>query len=518
MDLYSLNFNYQLPGAELIYNASVYDNKQTNTADFSMFPFGIAPLYVGVAPFNFPVNPAVTAGEYDVNDNRLKTHEFRVQSTNPDARIQWVAGLYFNNQDLYTTSQVGAENWGLILEQAPGFNRDTFAADYMCDPGSLADCLPPWLGFYNGNAIDLATQGWDKEKAIFGQMDIKLTERLQATIGLRYSKMAFRLIMESAGMFDSTPMEPVKREDNRSSTNATTPKFGLKWNFDDNSMIYASVAKGVRNGGVNQIITDETCLERLETVWNKSETPRTYGPDQVWSYELGSKFQIARRVNVDMAIYEIRWKDIIRNVGIGGGCIFSFGDNLGSARSRGGELAIQYYPIDSLELSLNAGHARVESTSTIYINDPDAEDGIARDDEGREMYVTRSGAILAGSNTTVNLGAQYSFRAFDRPTYARLDFRYVGSPTKGDAWDPNSSQKLPDNQLFETPKLKTLNFRLGTKLDNLDLSLYVNNVTNTQPILKFRPDGFSVSGDEAWMMGSVMTRPREMGVTAVYRY
>jgi outer membrane receptor protein involved in Fe transport len=71
--------------------------------------------------------------------------------------------------------------------------------------------------------------------------------------------------------------------------------------------------------------------------------------------------------------------------------------------------------------------------------------------------------------------------------------------------------------LFEQPKLKTVNLRLGTQVNDWDISAYVNNLANTQPISMSRL-GDSGTASAAWMSGSVMTRPREIGFTAVFRY
>jgi len=348
---------------------------------------------------------------------------------------------------------------------------------------------------------------------VFGQADVNITDHLTATVGVRYSEMSFRSKLVSAGVMDGLP--PVT-EDKETKTNMTSPKFGLKYTFDDGKMVYATAAKGGRNGGVNQNITSPACLDRLRDAWGMPDgAPTGYDPDTVWSYELGTKFQIQRTFSVDASIFQIDWDDMIRNVGIGGdtGCFFSFTTNMGTARSRGGEIAVQYYPVDSLLLSATAGYAKVQATQTIPVPDPNDPSGVQHNAQGQPMLVTRDGAILPGSNTTVNLAAQYSFTAFDNPSYARADFRYVGTPSKGDTWDPNSAQYLGEFNLFKTPTLKTVNLRIGTQINDWDISLFVNNLTNTQPIMRMRPES-----SLAWMTGSVMTRPREMGFTAVYRY
>ncbi|MCC7464305.1 MAG: TonB-dependent receptor [Gammaproteobacteria bacterium] len=534
MDLYAVNFKYSLPKVDFIYNPSIYKNRQDNVSDFTFLSFNIFPFWTAVVDFNvvppvlyfpspvyFPSNPAARSPEYDNQDNTATTHEFRVQSADPDARIHWVAGLFYFDQKLYSHSAIDNSTWGLILPDAisPAQMNDPAYGpiSWGCDMNNMAACHPPWLFFYqNRYGVWLDTWARNKEKAIFGQADIDITKHLTATIGLRYSKMEFQSILFSAGALDG----PGTTEDNTSKMNLTTPKFGLQWTFEEGKMVYATAAKGGRNGGVNQTISDPACLDRLRDVWGMPNgAPKYYEGDTVWSYELGGKFRAFQdRFSVDAAVYQIDWDDIIRSVEIGGDqCIFSYTTNLGKAQSRGAELSIQYLPIDSLSLTAAFGYAKVQSASTIYVPDPNEPDGIARTPDGKLRYITRDGAILPGSNTTLTLGAQYSFTAFTRPSYARADFRYVGTPTKGDSWDPNSSQYEGQYELFETPKLKTVNVRLGTQLSDWDVSVFVNNLANTQPISRFRM-GNITNYSGAWMTGGVMTRPREMGVTAVYRY
>ncbi len=512
MDLWALNLKYELSNVDLLLNSSLYENKQKNVVDFTSLNFAVFPLFVGGSPVYFPSNPAAKSPEYDTNKNSVVTHEFRAQSSNADARVQWVVGGFINNQNLFSQSYIDSPDWGLVLPDAiPNFADMGY---YGCDPANLGPCMTDMLGFYQGRySIYLDTWGWDREKAIFGQADINITKQLTATIGLRYSDMSFRSKLVSAGVMDGLP--PVT-EDKITKTTMTTPKFGLRWTFEDGKMVYATAAKGGRNGGVNQKITSPACLARLADAWGMPDgAPLGYDPDTVWSYELGTKFNIQRKLSVDAAIYQIDWDNMIRSVGIGGntGCFFSFTTNLGTARSRGAEIDIQYRPIDSLLLSANAGHAKVQSTETIGVPDPNHPTGIMHNAQGQPQLITRDGAILAGSNTTVNLAAQYSFTAFEKASYARADVRYVGTPSKGDSWDPNSSQYAGANMLFASPSLTTLNLRLGAQLSDWDVSLYVNNLSNTQPIQKLRP-----TNSLPWMTGSVMTRPREMGFTAVYRY
>ncbi len=517
MNLTAVNFKYSLPKIDIIYNPSVYDTKQDNVSDFTFLSYQIFPLFVGASPVTFPSNPGAKSPEYDNQDNRAVTHELRVQNSDPDARVNWVVGLYLFNQRLFSHSAIDNKNWGLVLQDSVNAGWDPSWVG--CSAADLAACQPPWLAFYqNRYGVWLDTWGWSREKAVFGQADIKITDHLTGTLGVRRAQMEFQSRLFSAGVFDG----PGTTETATSKVNLTLPKYGLQYTFDEGKMIYASAAKGGRPGGVNQNITDPRCLALLKSNWGLDKAPLQYNGDTVWSYELGTKFRtLNNKLSVDANIYQINWDDIIRNVTIDsantGQCIFSYTTNMGKARSRGAELSVQYLPIDSLNLTAAVGYAKIQSTSSIPVPDPSQPDGVAHNANGVIQYVTRNGAILDGSNTTFSLAAQYAFTAFSKSSYARADFRYRGTPKKGDSWDPNSAQYAGAANLFETPSTKTLNLRLGTRLSDWDVSAYVNNVTNTQPLMRTRL-GQLGSESAAWMSGGTLVRPRELGVTAVYRY
>jgi hypothetical protein len=53
----------------------------------------------------------------------------------------------------------------------------------------------------------------------------------------------------------------------------------------------------------------------------------------------------------------------------------------------------------------------------------------------------------------------------------------------GDAWDPQSANYAGANNLFRDPAIHQGNLRIGTNFGNWDTSLFINNVTNEQPIL-----------------------------------
>ena len=83
---------------------------------------------------------------------------------------------------------------------------------------------------------------------------------------------------------------------------SSTPKATLTYDVTPVSSLYASAGKGFRLGGATTPNTNAACLAGLAELGDTA-APKSYGPDQLWSYELGSKslvFEKTLSVNADV--------------------------------------------------------------------------------------------------------------------------------------------------------------------------------------------------------------------------
>ena len=131
----------------------------------------------------------------------------------------------------------------------------------------------------------------------------------------------------------------------RSKENPFTPKFSATYEFSENHMIYAAAAKGFREGGPNPgLLAGASCLDSLAQ-FGLDGAAETFDSDNLWSYELGSKFLTAnRRLRFQGDIYQIDWKDIQQSIPVGQTCGSSPVANYGEARARGVEAEISWRP------------------------------------------------------------------------------------------------------------------------------------------------------------------------------
>jgi iron complex outermembrane receptor protein len=235
---------------------------------------------------------------------RATSHELRL-AYDPDTNVKGMLGLYN-----YKTTDV------LDI-------RTAAVPALLATPITIANSTPA-----SGRQTQLV-----KDWAGFGEISIDLLdEQLNLTMQGRYSE---------------------ERKETRSSTtpavfsktfNTFSPRISLQYNVAEDSLVYASVAKGTKSGGFNA------------TVFVESE--RAYGPDTNWTYEIGTKNQfLDQRLQVNGALYYTKWANLQLNAFPSnipqGAVVAAIVLNSGAARAYGAELEVVAVLSDNL--TVNAG-------------------------------------------------------------------------------------------------------------------------------------------------------------------
>jgi len=119
------------------------------------------------------------------------------------------------------------------------------------------------------------------------------------------------------------------------------PKASLKYVFDDNYMLYASLSKGYKGGGFNVAAIEER--------------DRTFGAEQSWNYELGTKTSwLENRVVANVSAFWIDWTNqqltqVVPPIG-------NIVRNVGRTVSRGVELELTARPMQPMLISAAFGY------------------------------------------------------------------------------------------------------------------------------------------------------------------
>ena len=518
---------------QLVSNTSYFDRNSTQWYDYTK---GYAEFYY--PQFYYPTDPAKaqTIGVYPEtgwkamalynNAQGNFVEELRLQSNDDKARFTWLAGGFFSH-NRQTASEPINENF-LINAPWVGFYPPDLAVGqgwgYIAFPGGapFGTGSTAFRNFFGDNALanGVSFLGvWtttEEQLAGFAQGDFKITDALKVTAGVRVSsnKLDFDAAYlgpenNSNAPFGGNCPDPVCLPSYPTSTahskeNAVTPKLGLSYQPNEANLFYLTAAKGFRPAGaslrVPAICNGDLVTNGYVDANGNPKQPLTYGSDSVWSYELGTKSRLlGGRLVLDGSVYQIKWKHIQTNISLPS-CSYNFVDNLADATSRGFDMAFQFKATPHLELSGAFGY-----------NDPKF-DKDAVSPGGRKIFSKGAGIPDAGAPMTLSLSGEYLIAlANARQGYFRLDY------TRTSQWrrvgNLVSTAPFYDSRLKPVPAYGVLNARFGARFGNVDLSLFVNNVTDAAPALDLSAGTFYDPQD--WL--NVSLRPRTYGLTLTWR-
>ena len=141
------------------------------------------------------------------------------------------------------------------------------------------------------------------------------------------------------------------------------PRVNLSWTPDDDSLYYINVAKGFRSGLFNGVSSCNTIMPttpELADLRNACLNTPTIDPDELWSYEIGTKLTLADgTLLLDASIYYQDWTDVQGAARAGS---VSTSAQLGDADGFGVDLGLVWAPesVPGLNVSLAASYIDVE--------------------------------------------------------------------------------------------------------------------------------------------------------------
>lgn len=465
----ALKIEWDLGAAQLVSNTSYYDRSQSGYSDYTQFDRSI---FLGSPFFDTGDNIAPTQwGDQQKNF----AQEVRLQSTDSASRFNWTFGAFFQRARENTVENVYDPSL-LTFFGVPGSDGYIYRQDPF-------------------NSVD-------RQLAVYANADFRVTDRLKLIAGLRVSKVEYEGVAQYSGFVLFGP--PVNSTGSITE-HPVTPRFGAEFRVTPDNLLYLTIAKGFRIGGANPKV-GTTCINDL-TNYGLSDVPDKYNSDSLWSYEVGSKNQFAdRRVLLNASAFLIKWKDIQQNVPLIN-CGFQFTSNLGEMRSTGFDIQTEIRPADVFSAGATFAYTLAKYTKTAFATPVAAASGTA-------LPVVSDGDRLGGSPWTLALFSQVDFPVMAHEGYARIDYQYGAglyhfTPAQNPADGGN-----PD-VVFNTPANSYASLRAGVKWGGWDVSLFSQNLFNSQPKLSRQLDG--VPGASPLFLTGTF-RPRTIGVTALYRY
>jgi iron complex outermembrane recepter protein len=444
-DIFSLgdlSIRYDFDSFQVVSATSSWSRQENQTQDISEAMQYYIGGFLG-PPADFPFSTAaggLGAGSISEDDyTRQVSEELRIASTG-DSPLQWLAGGYYST--FHATSHVYSF-------------YDGFTA--LFGTNNLAD---------NHRLLDI------DQYALFGEASYQLPASLKATAGARYflyhSNSATSVSGVSANGTSATLF-------GNAQNSGVTPKASLAWLPDDNTNIYATIAKGFRPGGPNSPIPPPC-----------TPAPTQFGPDNVWSYELGEKLKLLdARLSLNSDVYYENWSNLQQQVAPG--CGYKFTTNAGKAKVYGAELEAALVILPGLLFTQNFGYTHATNSTTV----PEA--GVISGDRLLDVPEVTANSSLTWRVPLVNT----------LNLMMRVNNRYV---------DSIQDLTFARNTL---PAYDIVDARIGVESERWSVTAFVDNLNNKMALLS---DTGALSANISILNRVAVNQPRTIGADLNYRF
>ena len=313
-----------------------------------------------------------------------------------------------------------------------------------------------------------------KQTAVFADVTVPLTSRLEGTFGLRkfWYRSNFKYI--TRGTTNGPPFIAASE----ASDDGWQPRAVLSFRPVSEKLLYASYAKGFRPGGGNIAIPVQVC--------GSVTAPSQYQPDTVRSYELGAKTRwFDDRVQLNVAAYHLIWDQLQQGVDLT--CGYGYTVNAGSAESDGAELEFQFaLPFG---IQIDGGVSYIDAT--------------IKESDANPEYVGKPPQSVAPWTGSLNLEYELPMLA-ELEGYFRVGGTYVGR---------SYADVIRDSARVQGDYFLA-NLRVGVSGNAWNASIFVDNLLDERAVTSwYSSNNYQVSGLDRLLTN----RPRSVGVSFEYR-
>jgi iron complex outermembrane receptor protein len=310
-------------------HASPYRVSQWNGTGRIDADLGFAKLAAVTGYINFKrgfytdadAGPTIDA-EFEQND-KVEQFSQEVRLSGEAGPASWIVGAYYS--------------WDQVKTFSPGFFRDSF----------------------NTNVLITADQE-TRSRALFSQIDWKLGQRLTLVTGLRYTDedrdyvggtrdlnpFGLSFLCLAVGACAPGPGQTqISFIDSGISDKNWSWRTGLNFKPNEETLLYAAIAHGVKSGGFFNGITTSTFALA------------PYKPETLTDYEVGVKARLFdRTLSIEASAFWYDYKDLQTQTftNVGPVALIKLG-NVDKATVKGLDLQAVWQPVDGLTLNAGAG-------------------------------------------------------------------------------------------------------------------------------------------------------------------
>lgn len=412
IELLSLRLRWNLAGGELYSATSWYNKDLYQALDWSVEQYLFSGEFFSL---NSGLDAPTISDNYSTQTDRVQELRF---SRNHDWG-DWLAGIYFLDQDYALNEYLAAENIPAPLSL---FGQEV---------AGVGD---------NFVYVRADTSGRRKDIAFFADVSWKLRDRLDAGVGFRWYSSEREQAVGGSGLFVVPGTADAKSD-------GMVPRATLSWHASDRTMVYGLFSTGFRPGQFNPAGAVGFC-----------GAPPAIDDDEVTNLELGFRHRsLARNLAVSASLFHTDWRDMQFTALEAADCGFPVLGNAAEASSRGMELAFMWWPTSRLELGGGLGYNDAQLDSEVTT---------------AALNIPAGTPIPNVPKWTGNVSATWSFDwPRGTPGYLRAAAQFVDE--RRTLFDPNSFPTYPEMDAYTL-----VNLRVGAERPRWTAEFFATNVFN----------------------------------------
>src|ERR1700737_2839534 len=300
-----------------------------------------------------------------------------------------------------------------------------------------------------------------KQTALFADGSYKITDQWKLSAGVRWYTYKSEQDEYSWGLDGPNLTPPATSQITTAADRGFNPRVNLSYAPNQDLTTYATVSKGFRPGGANQILPPSLC--------GNSGTLK-FGPDSAWNYEIGEKAKFFDNwLTINSDVYYIKWTGVQQVITLP--CGYQYYNNAGDGRAFGPELEINAKLSKDWTLSLSGAYTDSKLTHpnasyTTFLT------SVALEPNGVSAPCASASSctvpIMNVVKDTASLTLTYS-------TEVMSDYRLTASVADSYTGTSHDVAYYFD---YELPSYSIANARVNLAHGNWSAILFVDNLTN----------------------------------------
>jgi iron complex outermembrane receptor protein len=340
-----------------------------------------------------------------------------------------------------------------------------------------------------------------RQTAFFADSSYKFTEQWKLSAGVRYYQYKSHQDEFSWGLDGPNLTPPPQSQISTAKNSGANPRVDLSYMPNGDLTLYATVSKGFRPGGANQILPPPQDPPHCQN------GALEFGPDSVWNYELGEKARVFDGwLTVNSDFYYLRWLGVQQVITLP--CGYQYYNNAGDGRSFGPEIEIDAKLATDWTATFSGAWTDAELTH------PNAAytsflENIALEPDGATHPCTAGTKcqvpIMNVVKDTADVGLNYATTVGDYRVTGRADYAFVGS-----------SYDVAYYFGYKLPSYSLVNARVGLGRGGWDASLFVDNLTNKVALVSANNTSFQFNIPQVVRYST--NQPRTAGIQLNYKF